>query len=155
MMAESLDKYDVSLLDSLQKEDGVSLADLAHRVNLSSSQCSRRINRLKKLGYIKKQVAQLNPKALGLDVSAFVTVTLEKHGKHSAESFQTSILHMDQILECHSITGDGDYLLKVMALNSQALNEFIMKELLTLPGVSHVKTALALASVKSTTALPL
>lgn len=155
MMAEQLDSYDLRLLDELQSKSNISLVELAALVNLSSSQCSRRISRLKSIGYIEKQVTLLNPSALGLDVEAFVTVSMEKHGNSNVEQFHSAVREMPFVLECHAITGEGDYLLKVIAPNSSTLTEFIMKDLMTLPGVSHVKTALALTSVKSTTVLPL
>ena len=155
MMADMLDKYDIGLLDALQREDGISLNDLSQKVNLSASQCSRRITRLKEAGYIQRQATLLNPSTLGLDVAAFVTVSMEKHEQESVRLFELSIAEMPQVIECHATAGEGDYLLKVVASSNQTLTEFIMKELLTLKNVKQVKTALSLSSIKSTTALPL
>ncbi|MET4694278.1 Lrp/AsnC family transcriptional regulator [Endozoicomonas lisbonensis] len=154
-MAEQLDSYDLRLLDTLQTEATRSLAEVAEKVRLSASQCSRRINRLKEQGYIRSQVTLLNPQALGLDVEAFITIQLEKHDEQTTRHFNNAVNTLDAILECHAITGDGDYLLRVIAPNRQALTDFLMNELMTLPGVCQVKTALALSSIKSSTRLPI
>ena len=154
-MSEPLDAYDLRLLDALQTEEVKSLTEVAEKVRLSVSQCSRRISRLKDQGYIRSQVTLLNPQALGLDVEAFITIQLEKHDEQTITTFNRSVNALDSILECHAITGDGDYLLKVIAPNRQALTDFIMNQLMTLPGVSQVKTALALSSIKSSTRLPI
>ena len=149
-----LDTYDIRLLSALQQDDALSLQCLAELVSLSASQCSRRISRLKTRGYIQKQVTLLNPRAVGLDVEAFVTVSLDNHTR--AGLFKEAILEMAPVMECHAITGnDGDYLLKIVAKNQQALSFFLMEELLKVTGVSQIKTALALSEIKSTTALPL
>ncbi|AMO56297.1 hypothetical protein GZ77_05710 [Endozoicomonas montiporae] len=154
-MPEQLDSYDLRLLDALQTGDAKSLSEVAEKVSLSASQCSRRISRLKEQGYIRSQVTLLNPQALGLDVEAFITIQLEKHDEQTTHTFNSTINALDTILECHAITGDGDYLLKVVAPNRQALTDFIMNQLMNLPGVSQVKTALALSSIKSSTRLPI
>ena len=151
-----LDTYDIKLLSALQKNDALSLQCLAELVSLSASQCSRRISRLKAKGYIQKQVTLLNPQAVGLDVEAFITVSLDNHTPDSTTHFKEAILAMSPVMECHAITGsDGDYLLKVVAKNQHALSFFLMEELMKIPGVSQIKTALALSAIKSTTVLPL
>ncbi len=155
MLKTSLDSYDIRILQALQIDNSQSLGELAEQVRLSPSQCSRRISRLKSSGYIQRQVTILDATALGLDVEAFVIVTLEKHDDEITQSFQKAIAELTPIIECHAITGDGDYLLKIIASNRHALNEFLMNQLMKLKGVSHIKTTLALSSIKSTTALPL
>lgn len=156
MSGHPLDSFDIRLLDALQHQDSPSLNELAELISLSASQCSRRINRLRESGHIQKQVTLLNPQAVGLDVGAFVTITLDNHTQDFTHQFQKTIRQMPPVLECHAITGsDGDYLLKVVARNQKALSHFLMEELMSLPGISQVRTALALSEVKSTTALPL
>lgn len=151
-----MDTYDIKLLSALQQDDALSLQCLAKLVSLSVSQCSRRISRLKAQGYIQKQVTLLDPQAVGLNVEAFVTISLDNHTPDSATYFKEAILRMPPVMECHAITGsDGDYLLKVVAKNQQSLSFFLMEELMKTPGVSQIKTALALSAIKSTTALPL
>ena len=155
-MDELLDKFDRQLLNALQSEDNINLSTLASKVNLSTSQCSRRISRLKEKGFISRQVVLLNANSLGLDVQAFINVTLSHHDSVTAEAFKQTVLDHDQILECHAITGTtSDYLLKVIASDNQALKQFVMTELLGLECISKVHTSLSLDSIKSTTALPL
>ncbi|MRI34387.1 AsnC family transcriptional regulator [Endozoicomonas sp. OPT23] len=155
-MDESLDKFDRLLLQVLQSEDGISLNTIAQRINLSSSQCSRRISRLKEKGIISRQATLLNASSLGLDVQAFINVTLSQHDATTADKFQQQVLNNEKILECHAITGaEGDYLLKVIASNNEALRQFVMTELLGLECISKVHTSLSLGSIKTTTRLPL
>ncbi len=155
MARHPLDSYDIRLLKALQNDDALSLNELAELVKLSPSQCSRRISKLKSTGFIRKQVTLLNAQSIGLDVEAFITVTLIKHDDDHACHFQDKIKEMIHVLECHAITGDGDYLLRVVAPNQKELSSFLMNELMKLPGVGHVKTSMALSTIKSSTALPL
>ncbi len=151
-----LDTYDLRLLTALQQNDERSLLSLAELVNLSPSQCSRRISRLKARGVIRKQVTLLNPRAVGLDIKAYITVCLNQHTPDSAINFKEAIMTMTPVMECHAITGNkGDYLLKVVARNQEALSSFLLGELMKIPAVSQIRTALALTTIKSTTALPL
>ncbi|MGB0360661.1 MAG: Lrp/AsnC family transcriptional regulator [Endozoicomonas sp.] len=156
MSRHLLDSFDLRLLSAIQQSDTPSLQKLAEQVNLSSSQCSRRISRLKENGYIQKQVTLLNPNAIGLNVEAFVTVQLNNHTSNTANYFKQAIIKLSPVLECHAITGgDGDYLLKVVATNQQALSNFLLEELMKIPGVNQLKTAMTLSVIKSTTELPL
>ena len=151
-----LDSFDLRLLSAIQQSDTPSLQELAEQINLSSSQCSRRVSRLRENGYIQKQVTLLNPSAIGLNVEAFITVQLDSHTSDTANYFKQAIIKFAPVLECHAITGsDGDYLLKVVAKNQQALSDFLMEDLMKIPGVSQLKTALTLSVIKSTTELPL
>ena len=156
MNSSLLDSYDLRLLSALQQDDARSLQSLAELVRLSPSQCSRRISRLKAGGLIRRQVTLLNPRAIGLDVQAYITVCLDQHTPDSAANFKEAVIAMVPVMECHAITGgDGDYLLKVVARNQEALSQFLMGELMKIPGVNQIKTALTLSTIKSTTALPL
>ncbi len=156
MNSSLLDTYDLRLLSALQQDDARSLQSLAELVSLSPSQCSRRICRLKARGFIRKQVTLLNPRAIGVDVEAYITVCLDQHTSDSATNFKEAVLAMAAIMECYAITGsNGDYLLKVVARNQEALSLFLLEELMKIPGVSQIKTAVALSTIKSTTALPL
>ena len=151
-----LDSYDIRLLKALQHNDSLPLHALAEQVKLSASQCSRRINRLKDQGFIVKQVTLLNPRAVGLNTEAFITVTLNSHNQNHTREFQENIALMPAVLECYAITGGhGDYLLKVMVPDQQSLSDFLMKSLMPLPGIARIKTSLALTSIKNTTELPL
>lgn len=153
--AVSLDAYDIRLLEALQQDGRLSQAQLSERVNLSPSQCSRRLQRLQELGVIRAWVAQLNADRLGLGVLAFVSVTLEKHGENPARAFHQAVQRKSQILECYSVTGDDDYLLRVVVSDLKAFSNFLMEELMTIPGVTHIRSTVVLDSIKTTTALPL
>ena len=151
-----LDSYDIRLLKALQHNDSQPLHTLADKVKLSASQCSRRINRLKDQGFIAKQVTLLNPRAIGLNIDAFITVSLNSHNQGQTRDFQEKVAMMPAVLECYAITGGhGDYLLKVIVPDQQSLSDFLMKSLMPLPGIARIKTSLALVSIKNTTELPL
>ena len=156
MSGYTLDAYDVRILESLQSNDSQPLHELADKIKLSVSQCSRRITRLKEQGYIRRQVTLLDPVAIGLDVEAFISVRLSDHNLKQVRLFQEKVREMTQVLECYAIAGGhGDYLLRIVASNQKALSRFLMEELMTIPGVSNIQTSLALDAIKSTTALPL
>ena len=151
-----LDSYDIRLLKALQQNDSQPLHALADIVKLSTSQCSRRINRLKDQGFIARQVTLLNPRAVGLNLEAFITVALDSHNQEQTRMFQDKVATMPAVLECYAITGGhGDYLLKVIVTDQQALSDFLMKSLMPLSGIARIKTSLVLTSIKHTTELPL
>ena len=155
MQAENLDAMDRKILALLQENARITSAELSERVNLSPSQCHRRWRRLEELGLIKGYAALLDPEKLGLGVEAFVNVTLEKHGADPAHSFVETIGRYPEILECHSVTGEADYVLRVVPLDLKAFSGFLMTRLLTMPEVSNVRSNVFLDELKSTTALPL
>ena len=151
-----LDSYDIRLLKALQHNDSQPLHSLADQVKLSASQCSRRIHRLKEQGFIARQVTLLNPRAVGLNLEAFISVSLDSHHQKQTSDFQNKIANMSAVLECYAITGGhGDYLLKVIVSDQQALSDFLMNSLMPLSGIAKIKTSLALTSIKNTTELPL
>ena len=156
MPKHTLDAYDIRILEALQNSDDRPLHELAEQIKLSVSQCSRRITRLKEQGYIRRQVTLLNAASIGLDVEAFINVTLSQHNLQLTNEFQNRVRQLLPVVECFAITGaDGDYLLRVVAPNQKALSAFLMNDLMTIPGVSNIKTSLTLNTIKSTTALPL
>ncbi|OED48286.1 hypothetical protein ACH42_02450 [Endozoicomonas sp. (ex Bugula neritina AB1)] len=156
MSRHSLDAYDIRILKALQLCDSNPLHELADQIKLSVSQCSRRISRLKEQGYIKQQVTLLDPASIGLDVEAFISVSLSHHTPEQAAHFQDRVKDMLPVMECYAVTGsDADYLLRIVATNQKSLSQFLMNELMSIPGVCNIKTSLMLNAIKSTTALPL
>ena len=155
MQAEQIDAMDRKILALLQNNARITSAELSESVNLSPSQCHRRWRRLEELGLIRGYAALLDPQKLGLGVEAFVNVSLEKHGADPARSFVETIERYPEILECHSVTGESDYVLRVVASDLKAFSSFLMTRLLTLPEVSNVRSNVFLDELKSTTALPL
>ena len=151
----TLDRYDLSLLDALQRDGNATNATLGTSVNLSASQISRRLQRLAESGLIAGYAALLDPVVLGLGVTAFAQVILERHGRAESDAFENAVSAIPEVLECFSVTGDADYVLRVVAPDLQSFSELMMKRVLRLPGVAHVKSNIALQKVKQTHVLPL
>jgi DNA-binding Lrp family transcriptional regulator len=155
MDTTSLDAIDRQLLDILQTEGRISNAALARRVSLSPPATHARVKRLEEQGYIRKFAALLNPEKLGYDMLCFVNITLQHHNSTQLESFRKEIQKMPEVLECHHVTGEYDYLLKVVIHNRKGLERFVVEKLTPMPGVSRIYTSLVLTEVKSSTAFPL
>ena len=153
--ATSLDALDRKILAALQDEGRLSNIDLSERIGLSASQCSRRLKRLEDEGVIARYAAILEAARLGIGVTAFVTVTLERQREDAAQAFQAAVAERPAIQECWAISGDGDYLLRVVAADLKSFSDFMMHDLLALPNVANVRSAIALDRLKQTTALPL
>ena len=150
-----LDTFDIRILAALQENGRLTNIELADRVALSASQCGRRLRRLEESGMIHQYTAVLDAARVGLEVTAFVIVTLERQSEAAPGAFQSRIAAMNEILECWSVTGDGDYLLRIVAPGLRAFSDFLMHELLSLPNVANVRSIVALDRIKQTTALPL
>jgi len=155
MQTITLDRYDLVLLDALQRDGNATNATLGASVNLSASQISRRLQRLGETGLIAGYAALLDPVVIGLGVTAFAHVILERHGKTQSDAFESAVSAIPEVLECFSITGDADYFLRIVAPDLQAFSELMMKRVLRLPGVAHIKSNIALQKVKQTHVLPL
>lgn len=155
MQAIELDHYDWRLLKALQKNARLSNVALSETVSLSPSQCSRRLQRLEQSGLIENYITHLNPSYLGFNVMAFVNVTLDKKGDKTAIAFQEEVNKIDNILECYSVTGDTDYLLRVVSADLKSFSDFMMDKLVSLSGVSQVKSTVILDQIKHQTVLPL
>jgi len=151
----ALDSIDCRILAQLQADGRLSNAELAERVGLSPSPCLRRVRRLEDEGLIQGYAALLNREVLGLDVMAFVQVSLEKHSESAAERFETAIKAMDEVTECFPVTGEDDYILCVVATDLKAYSRFLMDHLMRLPGITNVKSVFALGEIKATTAVPI
>ena len=149
-----LDPVDVSILEILQAEGRISNAELARRVHLSPPATLARVNRLEKSGFIKQYVALVDRVQAGYDMLCFVRVSLQLHEIDKVTGFHAIIQGMPEVLECHHVTGDYDYLLKVVAHNTKDLEEFLVNRLTPIPGVARIHTSLALNEVKSSTGIP-
>lgn len=155
MPETNLDKTDLAILELLQEDTKISNVQLAKRVHLSPSPCLARVRRLEQLGIISRHVALLSPKSLGLNVSVFVQITLEKQAKRQLEQFESAIQKRPEVMECYLMTGESDYLLRVLVRDVEALENFIVKELTQIPGIANIRSSVALKQVKYETALPL
>ena len=156
-MAESisLDRIDLRLLSLLQQEGRATNADLATQVNLSPSACLRRIQRLEAAGVIRGYAALVDPKAVGLGLQAFVRVQLEQHGQLGLDRFIEGVNHWDEVVACHALTGDMDYLLQVVVQDLEHFSRFLLDKLINATGVADVNSSFVLRTVKQTRSLPL
>jgi Lrp/AsnC family transcriptional regulator, leucine-responsive regulatory protein len=168
-----LDAVDRRILAVLQENGRLSNQDIADRVNLSPSPCLRRIRRLEESGVIRGYVALLDAQKLGLDLLAYVNVRLEKRGSPAdslsgkrgeaamragathAELFKASVQTWPEVVACHAMTGDMDYLLRVQVEDMAHFSRFVQDQLLHHPSVIDVKTSFSLERIKETTALPI
>mgnify|MGYP003346122441 FL=1 len=149
------DETDWRILAALQDDARMSNSDLAAKVHLSPSPCLRRVRELELSGLIQRYVTLLDPLKLGLTVSVFIQVSLEKQMRNALDTFETSVLAREEVMECYLMTGDSDYLLRVVVRDMPSLERFIVDYLAKIPGVSNIRSSFALKQVKYKTALPL
>ena len=150
-----LDQIDTAILRQIQHDGRISNSELARRINLSQPATHTRIKRLETLGFIRQYVSLLNREKLGLDMICFIHIRLQAHSDAAMDQFQESIQGMPEVLECHHITGEFDFVLKVVLRNRQQLGQFVRQKMVTLNNIGQISTSVVLFEVKSTTALPL
>lgn len=155
MSTTSLDRIDIKILNELQQNASLTNVELASRVNLSPSPCLARVRTLEKLGVIDRRIALLDPAVLGIGVTAFIQIKLEKQVQTSLESFTRSIDRLAQVMECYLMTGESDYMLRVMATDIEDLEDLIVNKLSRIPGVSSIRSNLALKRISHKTVLPI
>ncbi|MDO3681132.1 Lrp/AsnC family transcriptional regulator [Paenibacillus ehimensis] len=152
-VSKVLNEVDIQILDSMQKEAQLSNAELARRVNLSPPATHARVKRLESEGFIKRQVAILNQEKLGFDLLCFIFMSTNIHQAEQLEVLEKALRSMPEVLECHCLTGEYDYLLKVMNKDRKELESFIRK--LNKLGIARIQTSLALREIKYSTVLPI
>ena len=150
-----MDAIDFRILQRLQQDARISNVELARAVNLSPSPCLTRVRALEREGVIERYVTLLAAKKLGLTVSVLVQVTLEKQIEPALEAFEKAVRDRPEVMECYLMTGDADYLLRVLVADVPAFERFILDFLSRVPGVGNIKSSFALKQVKYQTALPL
>jgi Lrp/AsnC family leucine-responsive transcriptional regulator len=150
-----IDATDQRILGELQRDAKLTNVELARRVHLSPSPCLARVRALEQSGVIKKYVTLLDPRQVDLGVTVFIHVTLEKQVDQALGVFEATVTRFPEVLECYLMTGDADYLLRVVVSSVDALQEFIVKELTRIPGIASIRSSFALKQVKYETALPL
>ncbi|HVJ39150.1 MAG TPA: Lrp/AsnC family transcriptional regulator [Stenotrophomonas sp.] len=151
----ALDRTDLRVLALLQREGRLPNSELATRVNLSPSACLRRVQRMETAGVITGYGARLDPLALGLGLQAFVRVQLQKHGQESVAHFAQNVQDWDEVVTCHALTGDMDYLLHVIVRDLEHFSNFLLDRLLNASGVADVNSSFVLRTVKERHGLPL
>ncbi len=155
MQAPDFDRIDRKILVFLQGNGRASNLELAEAVGLSPAQTHRRHRRLEELGWIAGYQTRLSAAHLGLGVVAFIHVAMEKGHLRDLPKFTEVVVGLPEILECYSVTGDFDYMIKVIAPDLKALSQFLMDTLMRLPGVNSVRSSVCLDEIKCTSALPL
>ena len=151
----SLDRTDMRLLAELQAHGRVTNAELAERVSLSPSACLRRVQRLEADGVISGYAAQVDPQAVGLGLQAFVRVQLVKHEASAIERFVAHVGEWEEVVACHALTGDMDYLMHVYVADLEHFSRFLLDRLLNASGVADVNSSFVLRTVKRSPSLPL
>ncbi len=155
MHSPALDPIDLRLLAALQENGRASNLELAQIIKLSPAQTLRRHRRLEELGVIRRYETRLDAESLGFGVVAFIQVTMERGHMRELVKFKELVAKLPQVQECYSVTGDIDYVLKVVARNLKALSEFLLDTLMRAPGVNSVQSIVCLDELKGTSAMPL
>lgn len=154
-MSEELDAIDAKILDLLQQDASLSIAEIAERVGLSSSPCWRRIERLKKVGIITSQVTLLDREKLGLNFEVIASVKLQLPTRENLEKFEAAVGKWPEIVDCATVTGAVDYMLRIVTTDMHAYDDFLRDKILALGLVSDVQSRIVMRVAKRTTAAPL
>ncbi|MBB3912392.1 Lrp/AsnC family transcriptional regulator [Sphingomonas desiccabilis] len=153
-LTQPLDDAERRILRVLQEDASLPTAAIAERVGLSPSPCWRRIDRLERDGVIRKRVALLDRRAIGLNAHVFAQVKLNAHGRAHLDEFSEAIRAFPEVLECYVLMGPVDFLMRVVAEDIEAYERFFFDKLSRVPGVQEVVSTVALSEIKSTTVLP-
>ncbi|MGC4249882.1 MAG: Lrp/AsnC family transcriptional regulator [Sphingobium sp.] len=149
-----MDEIDLRILRTLQSQPDISLTDLAAKIGLSQTPCWRRLKKLEQSGVMRGRAVLLDPAALGLTVNVFAHVKLKSHHEEALDAFELATADHPEIIECFSMSGESDYLLRVVSQSIETYERFLKRELIHLPGVASVNSSFALKCVKDTSALP-
>ena len=153
-MPKPLDRLDRRILDELQSDARISNQELAQRVGLSAAPCWRRLRRLEEERFIAGYATLLSAAAIGLPIQAYALVSLENHHPQTVRQFDQLVRERPEVLECHSMSGPNDYLLRIVAASMDAYEHFLSTRVLQLPAVRSVNTSFVLRTKKFTTRLP-
>lgn len=150
----SLDDIDRVILRALQADGRVTNAELARQVNLSPPAVHARMRRLEEQGVIHRYTAVLDRESLGFEMLCLISIRMERHQRADIERLRAAVLDMPEVLECHHLTGEFDYQLKVVVHNRKELERFVVDRLSTIQGLAHIRTSLVYSEIKATTDLP-
>ncbi|MDB5981879.1 MAG: AsnC family transcriptional regulator [Pseudomonas sp.] len=151
----NFDSTDLKILRELQRDSSLSNVELAKRVHLSPSPCLARVKALEASGCIREYVALLTPEHLGLRLNVFISISLKEQSREALQNFERRVCECEEVMECYLMTGDADYLLRVVMADMQALEHFIIERLSPMPEVEKIRSSLSLKQVRYKTALPL
>jgi Lrp/AsnC family leucine-responsive transcriptional regulator len=150
-----LDETDIKILRILQRDGRITNSALAKEINISPPPTSERVKKLENSGLIRKYVALLDPRAVGIGTHTFVEVKLAAHGREAVFEFLEAIQRLDEVMECHHVTGDADFLLKIAVRDIAAYENLVLHELTQLPHVGNLTTMVVLSTFKNETAFNL
>jgi Lrp/AsnC family transcriptional regulator len=151
----NLSPTDIKILSLLQQDASLTAAEIAQQVNLSTSPCWRRINRLEKEGLIEKKVALLNLEKLGMDLVVFARIRLSKNDEDSLQVFEDKVRSFEEVVECYTVTGSADYFLKIITRDIKHYDRFLRRHLIQIPAVRDINSNVAVTKIKYSTELPL
>ena len=151
----NLDASDIRILQLLQENAQLTLKEISQKINLSVTPTHDRIKRLEQEGVIDKYVTILNKKMVGNPMMVYCNITLDKQQKNHFEEFEEAIRQFPEVIECSVVSGNFDYLLKVIVKDMNAYNEFYQKKLSDLQSVAHISSSFVMSEVKTTTVIPL
>lgn len=154
-MPVELQPTDIQILGMLQRDASTSTGAIAERLNLSQSPCWRRINRIEQAGLIRKRVALLDRRALGMEVVVFATVSLTANGRQNLEAFESQVVDYPEVMECYTMAGIWDYMLKIVARDIAHYEDFVRNTLTTNESIRELHSHMAVTEIKNSTELPL
>lgn len=154
-MASELTPQDVKILTLLQHDSKLTTQDIADKINMSQSPCWRRINRLYEDGIISRQVSILNREKLAMDVVVFATINLSAQGRNNLEEFEQNVQLFPEVIECYTMAGTWDYMLKIVTKDIRHYEIFIRERLVSLAHIGEIHSHIAVTEIKNTTELPL
>lgn len=154
-MQIKLDDFDLKILKCVQAEPHLSMVEVAERIGLSHTPCWRRLRRMEEAGLVAGRPLLLDPVALGYPVNVFAHIKIRNHEETVLEAFEDAVRALPEIVECFSMGGESDYVLRVLARSIDDYEQFLRKTLLHMPGVGAINSSFALKTVKLTTAVPI
>lgn len=150
-----LDRQDLTILRLLQRDATLSTNEIAERINMSQSPCWRRIHRLEQNGLIQRRVALLDRQSLGMEVVVFATINLTSTGRQNLMSFESEIVGHPEVMECYTMTGIWDYMLKIVTRDIRHYEDFVRNTLTASPAIRELHSHMAVTEIKNSTELPL
>ncbi len=150
-----LNQTDIQILDALQRDGSLTTQEVADKINISQSPCWRRINRLEEKHFIERKVALLNRERLGMEVVVFATVNLTTQGRDKLELFEQEVEVLPEVMECYTMAGTWDYMLKIVVKDIRHYERFVREKLTRLSHIGEVHSHIAVTEIKNTTVLPL
>jgi DNA-binding Lrp family transcriptional regulator len=154
-LPEALDAVDAHILALIQEDAGLSVAEVAERVGLSSSPCWRRIKRMEEIGVIKGRATLLDREKLGLGFEVYATLKLSLPTKDNLDAFEAAVAGWPEVVQCATVTGEADYVMRIITRDMHAFDEFLREKVLSLGLVANVQSRIVMRSVKNSTAIPL